>query len=259
MIEAILRAETIPKESDYTLAPDILLLLVQDGSVRLLDLKGNCYTMAPIGGKMLVGALEGDSAAALHIATEYHAELFLVRDDMQTFLADLESKKLIFQRRGPISKNMRRPRKTPLLFWLLAPFLRSACALPFSLESKAWLLLTLAFLSLRMSGWSETLELWRQQFPNHKHKKVSPELEPYAKLVDQLIRTRAAHHLFHVDCKERALSCWGLLRSAGFSARLVMGIHLFPLECHCWCEAGAWVLSDDQDRCKQFTPITSYE
>jgi hypothetical protein len=60
-------------------------------------------------------------------------------------------------------------------------------------------------------------------------------------------------------CKERALCCWALARAAGLAATLVVGLQLFPLAGHCWCEVGSWTLSDDRARCDLYTPVIRYE
>jgi hypothetical protein len=119
--------------------------------------------------------------------------------------------------------------------------------------------MTLASVSIRIFGWPKTIAGWYSYLQNHAPSSTTTELEQSVKEIDEVVRRVAARHLFHVECKERALSCWWLLSSAGFSAKLVLGVSLFPLACHCWCETGQFVLSDDQDQCEQFTPVLSYE
>jgi hypothetical protein len=265
IIQSILRAEADLTKSDYLLAPDVIFLRIQDGSARLLDLGGNFYTISQTGAQMLNETLKvGTATAAVRIATEYHAELSHVQNDLYAFLHDLEEKRLIShtqRSRGAFqSKNI-------LPLFVLVPLLRCISVCPVSLERKTWALLTLAFVSIRLFGWPKTIASWRYYLeqtqghaPMQKHapRSSTTELEQSAKDRDKVVRSVAARHLFHVECKERALSCWWLLYSAGFSAQLVLGVNLFPLECHCWCEVGQFVLSDDQDRCEQFTPILSY-
>ena len=54
--------------------------------------------------------------------------------------------------------------------------------------------------------------------------------------------------------KNAALCSWSLARVAGLDASLIVGIELFPMAGHCWCEVAARPLGDDQDRCDRFTP-----
>lgn len=258
MIQAIIHAEADWTGSDYILAPDVIFLLIQDGSARLLDLRGNSYALSQIGTKMLHRSLKGDvTTAASSIAIEYHTELALVQNDLRTFLLDLEKKKLIYPKNKYYSRSGHK--KVRLTSLLLIPLLHFIYIFPVSLERRIWALLALTFLSIKVFGWPDTIALWYRYQQKRTSRRVPPELEQYVKCLDKTIRIVAANHPFHVECKERALSCWGLLRSAGFSAKLVIGIYLFPLEGHCWCEAEQCVLGDDQDRCEQFTPILSYE
>lgn len=265
MIQSIFRAEVDVTESDYRLAPNVIFLRIQDGSARLLDLDGNFYAISQMGAQMLYETLKGGIAAvAVRIATEYDTELSHVQNDLRAFLHDLEKKRLISRAqrsRGAFSS------KHILPLVVLVPLLYGISVCPFSLERKTWALLTLAFVSIRLFGWPTTIARWydylvwaQGHIPTQKHApgSVTTALEQSMKDIDQVVRSVAASHLFYVECKERALSCWWLLYSAGFSAKLVLGVNLFPLGCHCWCEVGQFVLSDDQDRCEQFTPILSY-
>jgi Transglutaminase-like superfamily len=261
MIESILHAEADLTKSDYRLAPHVLFLRIQDGSARLLDLGGNFYAISQTGAQMLYETLMvGTATAAVRIATEYHADLSHVQNDLHIFLHDLEEKQLISHTQRPqgVFQNQN---ILPLL--VLMPLLRCISACPFSLERKTWALLMLASVAVRLFGWPKTIASWRYSLGQAQGHAPTPsgataELEQSAKDIDKVVRNVAARHPFHVECKERALSCWWLLCSTGFSAQLVLGVSLFPLECHCWCEAGQFVLSDDQDRCEQFTPVLSY-
>lgn len=83
--------------------------------------------------------------------------------------------------------------------------------------------------------------------------------EKIIEAIDEKVRTIAAKHLLNIGCKERALCCWTLIRSYGLPVKLVLGVDLFPLASHCWCEFGSEILTDYSDRCERFTPILSYE
>ena len=82
--------------------------------------------------------------------------------------------------------------------------------------------------------------------------------EPTVQTIDAAVRGAASRHAFSVECKERSLSCWSLARAAGLPATVVLGINLFPVAGHCWCESGPWTLSDYEDRCQNFTPVVRY-
>jgi hypothetical protein len=261
MIQSIFRAEVDLDRSDYHLAPNVLFLRIQDGSARLLDLGGNFYAISQTGAQMLYETLvRGKKTAAVNIADEYGVELSSVQNDLHAFLHDLEKKRLIFHaqpcQRAFTSRNI-----LPLL--LLVPLLHCISLCPVSQKRKAWALLMLAHVAIWLFGWPKTVACWQSYVRRAwSHIPVSCDvarLEQFAKAIDEVVRSVAARHLFHVECKERALSCWWLLCAAGLAAKLVVGLSLFPLESHCWCEVRQLVLSDDQDRCQQFTPILSYE
>jgi len=271
MIESILRTEADLTKSDYRLAPDVIFLRVKDGSARLLDLGGNFYTISETAAQMLNETLKaGTTTAAERIATEYCADLSLIQHDLKTFLQDLEEKQLIYPARRPRSTSQS---KNTLAQLVCMPVLHCVSVCSLSLEKKAWALLTLAALAIRLFGWPKTVASWqhyaaRRQSHNSTQKQAQgaipmenamTELEQSAKEIDKVVRAAAARHLLHAECKERALACWWLLHAAGFPAQLVVGVELFPLASHCWCTMGNFVLSDDQDRCEQFTPVISYD
>lgn len=256
LIQSVLRAETNVATSDYCLAPQVIFLQIQDGSARLLDLGGNFYTISQMGARMLYETLKvGTVTAAERIATEYHTELSCVQHDLHAFLHDLENKRLIYN-----NKTFKGAKKfsdiIPLL--TLLPLLRCISVCPTSLEKKTWALLMLAAVSIRLFGWPKTIESWHAYLQKHTHGNPTTALEQSVKDIDKVVCTIAASHPFHVECKERALSCWWLLSAGGFSPRLVLGVTLFPLACHCWCEAGQFAINHDQDQYEQFTPIRSY-
>lgn len=266
MIQSILRPEADVINSDYHLAPDVLFLRVQDGSARLLDLGGNFYSISQTGAQMLYQTLVmGKATAAVSIATEYRVECSHIQNDLHAFLHDLEKKRLIFHTRHPQSAFTN---KNILPSLLLIPLLHGISLSPVSQRNKTRLLLTLAHVAIRLFGWPKTVACWQSQFKRvrrvWKTRVHTPAscgtalLEQTVQDIDKVVCSVAAHHLLPVECKERALSCWWLLRSTGLAATLVVGISLFPLECHCWCEVGQWVVSDAQDRCQQFTPILRY-
>ena len=83
-------------------------------------------------------------------------------------------------------------------------------------------------------------------------------IESGVRALDDALRQTAAGHLLVMACKERALSCWALLRWAGAPAALVVGLDLFPLTGHCWCEVGSRIVTDFEDRCASYMPVARY-
>lgn len=241
---------------EYVLAPDVIFLPVQDGTARLLDLRGNFYTISTIGAQMLRATLEwGVTAAAQQVAVQYGVESHSVQVDLETFLRALESRRLIFRRRARrISCRL----STVLSSLFLVPVL---CCIQQCIrceKSKAWALLALARVSFGLFGWTQTLIVWKQHFRLTRENVPVNKQEEIARTVDKTVRCAAARHVFRVECKERALSCWALARSAGAPASLVVGVRVFPLEGHCWCEINSYVFSDERDRCQTYAPVVVY-
>jgi hypothetical protein len=260
MIRAILSSETPDRPGhtgEYTLGPDVILVLVHDGTARLLDMDGRFYAVSAIGAEMLQESLEQDSEAAVNkMVAQYGEGAQRVRRDLADFLQQLEKRRLI-KRRGSIGR--RRALYPPLPFVVLAPSFRFIQHNVHSLKAKAWSLLTLARFSFYLFGWARTIAAWQQYYHNLSYSGSAPHAEETAKAVDEVVRTMAAQHLFDMGCKERSLCCWALLRSAGLPATVVLGINLFPLASHCWCESSSLTLSDYQDQCEKFTPVMRYE
>lgn len=260
MIQSLLYTEAGVTGSDYALAPDVLFLRVQDGSARLLDLGGNFYALSQTGAYMLYKTLEmGRAAAAVSIAAEYRINVSQIQHDLSAFLRDLEKKQLLVSAR---SRRGHPGKKNRLISLVLAPFFYSiACSL-IPQRHKAWILLMLANRAIRLFGWPETVACWQSSLKSARLRASASGgpvcLWRTVQEIDTLVCSAASHHLFPVACKERALSCWWLLCATGLTAELVVGIRLFPLECHCWCEADRLVVSDTQDRCQQFLPILRY-
>src|SRR5690242_10461236 len=96
MIQSVLSAESDAIGNDYLLQPNVIFLLIKDGSARLLDLEGNFYTISQVGAEMLAETLRfGTATAAEHIATKYSAELSSVQNDLYGLLHTLEGQRLI--------------------------------------------------------------------------------------------------------------------------------------------------------------------
>jgi hypothetical protein len=239
-------------DADCTLDRDVVMVLLPDGTARLLDMRGGFYGLGTVGAEMLQAALEdGVAAAVTELARRYDAPEEQVRIDLTNFLKDL-------QRRGMVHRGTSRSRAQTL--WpslILIPFLFLIRRIPIG-KVQAVALLTLAYLSFAWFGWSRTVSVWRRCFGGPAWREPTVADEPIIKGVDETVRGAAAALPFPAACKERALCCWALTCAAGVPATLVVGLELFPLGGHCWCEAGRWTLSDDRDRCQFYTHVLRY-
>jgi hypothetical protein len=242
-----------PVAADFCLPPDVLFVTVHDGSARLLDMAGRFHAVPAVGALMLRETLARGTAAAVNqIAEEYGVDAGQVQQDLDVFLRELEGQGLLCSRRNRqgwrvANINLARLLLRPALSWIHRA-IRGR-------EAKARALLGLARTSFALFGWTRTIAVWKEAHAHFASRQARESEEQTVRAVDQAVRIAAAGHLFAPECKERGLSCWALARAAGFDAALVVGIDLFPLAGHCWCEVGPWTLSDDPDRCANYTPV----
>jgi Transglutaminase-like superfamily len=253
ILQRIRARSPIFPEVPLILKSGVILMPVEDGSARLLDLGGRFYAVSAIAAEMIGTAVRhGPRAAAAMVAARYGVGMDRTRQDMMSLVGFLQQQRLL---------KCKEPGRTGSLLtsMLLAPMLFLVLRSPIALEPKAWLLLGLAKLSFRLFGWTRTVATWR------RHSRpvgglVRDTAEPDTIMaVDRAVRAAASRQLLTVECKERALCCWALLQASGISASLVVGINLFPLEGHCWCEAIHQLLSDYPDRCATFSPVVRYQ
>ncbi|HEU4752406.1 MAG TPA: lasso peptide biosynthesis B2 protein [Armatimonadota bacterium] len=239
---------------EYELGPDVLYVPVQDGSARLLNMAGDFCSIPPVGAELLSAALgRGREEAVREISGSYGADPDAVRSDLDAFLAELSGMRLIAPRKAKRADRTARV-GTPL--WLRGG-LRLARRLP-APGARAWSLLALARLSYLLLGWTRTVAAWRALHPVSGRPADDGEAEAVIHAIDGAIRQSAAGHPLQVECKERALCCWALAREAGLDACMVVGVQLFPLEAHCWCEYAGRTFSDKQDKCEVFQPVVRY-
>lgn len=248
-----------------------------EGVVRLLDFeRGRFYALDRVGSRMLALCLEhGLDEAATRLAAEYDAAPEQIRADLVALLRDLESKQLLVPAHRPAEGHGRLLaaagaglRCTDLV--LFRP-LRAAAAMLSRLAGRrervpavpgprrVRLLLTLAWISLRLFGWTGTLSLWRRWH------RTDSALEPAARArvleaLDRVVREAAVRKLcFPSACKERALVGYQVLRAIfGLPAVLVVGVQCHPFCAHAWVECDGVVVTDDPDHCAMYTPFARY-
>jgi hypothetical protein len=253
MIASTQTCDAWPHEraAGYFLPPDVILVTVEDGSARLLDMAGDFHAVPAIGARMLHETLTiGAAAAATRIAEDYQVDRQQVENDLAGFLGDLENQRLLCsQRSGP------RRRSFGLARVVLRPALHGAHGFLRSRETKARMLLAWARLSFALFGWTRTVAVWREAHAHFPAQQSGGGDAETIRSLDSIVRAAVAGHPIPVACKERALCSWSLARAAGLDAALIVGIDLFPMAGHCWCEVGTQTLGDDRDRCDHFTPV----
>jgi hypothetical protein len=239
---------------EYSLPPDVILVTVDDGSARLLDMAGGFHAVPAVGARMLQETLtNGAAAAATRIAEDYGVAREQVQSDLVVFLRDLEKQGLLRSH-----CNHRRSGALGPARLMLRPALHATHRLLRSPDRQARALLGWARLSFALFGWTATVAAWQEAHAHLPARQADERDAETIQMLDRTVRAAVAGHPVAVACKERALCSWSLARAAGLHACLIVGIELFPMAGHCWCEVAAQPLGDDRDRCDQFTPVARW-
>jgi hypothetical protein len=238
--------------SRYSLADDVVLASLPGGTSLLLDLNGNVYAVSEKAAVLLRLALgSGREALQHHLVEPNGPDAPRDQADVDAFLHDLQSRGLLC----PRGQHARRRRGGLIASLVLVPALWLAHRALLPPRARVWVLLALARLSFFLFGWARTVRAWRLG-----HRAPAPPAQPGAweraiLVTDDLVRRVAHAHLLHMECKERALCSWSLLRTAGWPASLVVGIEPFPISGHCWCESGDSVVGDAGGYSQSYTSV----
>ncbi len=239
----------------YRLPAAVVLHVVDDGSARLIDLDGALFAVSRTAAEMLQGVLaDGVDVTIGRLAEFYALSPERIRGDLEALLADLSKRGLVERSHAPSRRNRLRRLMAAIV---VAPTLRLLGLVEPSERLSILALLVSARLCTAAFGWGTTVAAWRAAI-RPKRLLPRPEQEDFIQRIDGAIR-RIAANVPSVDCKERALACWYLLCSRGIGADLVVGVQLFPMAGHCWCQVGDRVLTDSAQRCAAFAPIVRYE
>ena len=288
--DTIARDHPQDHQSDYALGSQVIALQLQDGTARLLDLDSKFHVVSKTGCLILFETLKsGHQNAIDRLISDYAIDRSLAEMDVENFLDRLEQEKLIYRTTTAVSaQSQKQWNLRSILKFVLLLLLRCIGLLPGSipvvLEIKIWALLTLAYISVRLWNWSKTVEFWRAQLSSSSLRIEQNNFEAnninqnnvnqnktdqnsgnpssiaeYIHTVNQRIRSITAYHPLHIACKERSLCGWWLMRSVGIPAKLHLGVNLFPLSSHAWCDVGGEIVADDPERCTAFTPVYCYD
>jgi len=250
----------------------------QNGIVRLLNFRrGHFFGLDRLGSEMFLSLrASGFAATVQEMAQVYDADERQVAADLRELLDQLTEKRLIRPRRNDVRKNPRADAtrlaifplithysllitgKTRRLFGFGSRNAASDVAPQIPTAKSVGKLLTLAWISLRLFGWTGTLQLWRRW---HRLLKPPESIdENLLKQVDNLVREAATRKVFpSVACKERAIVGYQILRGfLGLPAELVLGIQPNPFGAHAWVECGGRVITDFADHCAMYTPVARY-
>ncbi len=221
------------------------MIVTEHGDGCIVDLNGSFYAVSSVGAAMLRDTIEGGRAAAItRSAARYGVEETRIATDLDDLLGNMTRRGLL--RRG----HSRRPSGVRrVLASAIAGMTAVALRLARAERSRARIALTSARVSFLLLGWNATVSAWRARFGAGRAAPSDSQ-----RVIDEAVRGAAARHMMNVDCKERALACFALARSAGLPATLVVGVDFYPLAGHSWCEIGHRVIGDEESHVRRFTP-----
>jgi coenzyme PQQ synthesis protein D (PqqD)/transglutaminase superfamily protein len=208
----------------YLLSPDVVFMPLADGTAQLIDLDGSFYGLSETAALMLKNTLATDERGALQqIAAHYNADLDRVHADLAELLRTLRAKGLI---RCTDDRVPAVGLRTAMAVAISYPVFKIVTPIH-NQRLRVFVLLALARLCFALFGWARTVAAW------HKCLRCFPVLaadSPRQQVIDTIDDAvgRSADKLPSISCKERALCCWYMLRSAGVPAKLVMGVRFLP-------------------------------
>ncbi len=238
----------------YMLARDVVLVAAEDGSARLLDMDGAFFVLSAIASEMLQDTLaHGAEETVVRIATRYSESSDQVQLDLNRLLNELRRRGLIDE--GSAALPRHRLRRMLAAVCIGPPLRLLGLIAPLGGISTS-ILLIFARACFMLFGWGSTVSAWTSVLP----RRLSLSTRDQQYLIDRIdenIRDASGKIPF-LACKERALCCWYLLNLNRVSATLVVGIQLYPLSGHCWCQVGRQILTDVPGRCSLFDPVVRY-
>jgi hypothetical protein len=247
----ILTAETVAG-CEFRLSPDVAVVVMQDGSARVLDMADRFYAIPRSAAMILQGVLEdGLDAATRRLADAFRLDEQRARADVEQFVQQLTSRGILLRAGEPVS----RPKS--FAAGVLARVMKAVFLLP-TLGLKAAALLTVARVSCALCGWTATVEAWKRRFPPARADVLHDRDRARVAEIESAVARRAARHILGMECKERSLTCWALTRAVGLPAAMIIGADFYPLAGHVWCEAGARIISDDPQHCRRYQRLLCY-
>jgi hypothetical protein len=239
----------------YILEEDVLWLLVDDGTSRLLNLNGvflaldresTCEIRLVVFGESIVpDSSSGEGADSTQDVAPRRSESVNVP---RPLMEELLRKGMVVRRGGA--------RRVVRLFpeWLGLPrWLRSlrigSSRRPSTLGFWGWSRLGLM---IRCAGLGRTIRAAVEAAASEGESfAANRSLADLLSERDGLIR-HAARSGWPVTCKEKAIAAFLYARANGFRPQMVLGVDLFPFRAHLWCECDGEVLSDPPEECHEF-------
>ncbi len=239
----------------YCLGEDVLWLLVDDGTSRLLNLNGLFLALdrestreirlVLLGKGPVADSSIGEDAEPTQDVAQRRSESV---NQPIPWMKELLEKGMVV-RRGGARRGVRSfPEWLGLPRWLRSlriGSLRRPSALGFWGWARLGLMIRWAGLGRTIRAAIEAAASEGESFAANR------SLADLLSERDGLIR-HAARSGWPVTCKEKAIAAFLNARANGFRPQMVLGVDLFPFRAHLWCECDGEVLSDPPEECHEF-------
>jgi hypothetical protein len=260
VVEILVGSAEGPQTAAYRLGPDVLVLVVDDGTARIMDLGGDHFAITETAASILLGTLRtGADRTCRSIAALTGAPIERVRADADALLDELTAAGILL-RAG--QRPDARSRRAHLTEAAARAALRRWLVRDRGTTWTAWRLIALAWAATHALGWASTARWWRDEVEaaGGRDGRGRGQHGPGLEAITGATASVVARHPLPVACKERALCAYTLTRRAGYPAQLVLGVSVFPFASHVWCESAGRVVGDRlEDGCDQFAPVLTYD
>ncbi|MHB8126171.1 MAG: lasso peptide biosynthesis B2 protein [Desulfitobacteriaceae bacterium] len=252
----IITHEDFHNDSQYTLADDVILIRLVDGTGRLLKISGNSFLLPEVSMDMLCNVLEqGFNNAIEKISVDYQITEKRAEADLKNLINTMLKRELIVDKSKLVNQETKKRFLLPLITCMLSLLIIN---LNISTIIKAKMLLGYAFFSIKLFGLTDTIYYFQKCFKNLRDSSICCT-EKRIKDIEKAVRIGTAGFILPVSCKESSLCCSVLLGAAGIQNKIVLGIRLFPMSCHAWCTHNNVVIADTYEKCKYFKPFKIYD
>jgi hypothetical protein len=232
----------------WSLAPEVVLTRSASGAY-LIDLDRGFFALDALGYEVLRAAMTGGGAAAIqhlsrscgfpHDRSAVEAEA--LRQELCCVGAIARPRTARWSLRGAGARIVFVAAQLSPKLWSFSP--------PLAVH----VILTLAWLAIRLEGFRSSLLRWRAAGSVHSTRFSRRD----SRRISGLIRRASASYLIPAcACKERAVATDFLSRSvAGLETTVVIGIRPTPFSAHAWAERFGRVLSDDPSAIRRFRRV----
>ena len=241
---------------------DGVFAIEESTNLRLFDFnRGRFYSLDSCGANLLGWILEfGFDEAIQRGSSHYGVSSELVHNDAIELLDELLARRIVKRQSQafvPCKTDVPKNKSLATSNLLNTVFQRPRQSAKVPSQFTMILSLILAWWSLRLLGWRRSLTLFEKTFV---YSNLSPISELAREFEQRFSRAAASFCFLQINCKERALAGYGLLRHfLGIDGEIVVGIHRYPFEAHAWVESCDTFYTDEREHCETFEVIARFK